>query len=118
MVATLDPELKDVAVSLYRQLHDEKAAQVLIPNFIRIAQLVYSPSIDLELSVIRDQYGNLIAFEVPPSVRDAARRRIFESGPLPVMSAETFAVDFWPEDRGAEELVEQIDRWRREGGDA
>ena len=35
-----------------------------------------------------------------------------------VLTAESFAIDFWPEEKSADEIVATIARWRHEGGDA
>ena len=54
---------------------------------------------------------------IEPAVRASARQRIANTG-RPPLSADAFAMDFWPAEQSADALVETINRWRREGGDA
>jgi hypothetical protein len=57
------------------------------------------------------------AITVDPAVRAAARQRLADAR-RPPLEADAFTIDFWPVGQSADELVETIDRWRREGGDA
>jgi hypothetical protein len=103
--------IKDALHELVDRLGEDEAAEVY--SFARLIAAENGDSLDRE----RQRHGIVVSgrefFSAPP--KDAATLAR-EQGVGPIRDFDALRADFWPEDESADEFVETIRRWRREGG--
>jgi hypothetical protein len=109
--------VRDDLHSLVDQLDDDKAVVAL--EYLReiIDQESGPPtpkrrSLDERMGPLIVSGTEFFAEKEPKDLMAIAR----EQGVLPISNCDDLLGDFWPEDESADEFVETIRKWRREGG--
>lgn len=109
--------VRDDLHSLVDQLDDDDAVVAL--EYLREILNAESDAPAPRRSSLDERMGPLIvsgreffAESDPPDLLEIARKQ----GVRPISNFDDLLGDFWPEDESADEFVETIRKWRREGG--